>query len=149
MSWKRMSAIMAALAVIVAFAALLVRAERNPDGPVPIAYDKAACGHCRMHVGDPRFAAQAQLEDGQVFDFDDPGCLLSWIDENSAPLHAVWLRHSQRDEWISREDAGFVPISPTPMGFGLGAVRKDEAGALGWDQARASMTEQKAKRHHD
>ena len=40
------------------------------DGPVPIVWDSQVCAHCKMHVGDPRFAAQLHTTEGDVMSFD-------------------------------------------------------------------------------
>lgn len=126
-----------------AFVGLVVRSQRKPEGPVPIVYDKEACAHCHMQVGDPRLAAQAQLADGTVLDFDDPGCLLTWLDESREQPRAVWLRAYREDRWVPRESAAFVEVGETPMGFGLGVVERGTPGAIGWDEAAARV---KAKR---
>ncbi len=69
------------VAVVVGAAALaavfVVRAsERLPDAPQAVVWDREACAHCHMHVGEPGFAAQAIDEHGRVYNFDDPGCLV-------------------------------------------------------------------------
>ena len=126
-----------------AFVGLLVRSQARPEGPVPIVYDKEACAHCHMQVGDPRLAAQAQLADGSVLDFDDPGCLITWLDESREQPRAVWLRAFREDRWLGRASAAFVEVGETPMGFGLGVVERGTPGAIGWEEAAARI---KAKR---
>lgn len=133
----------AALAVG-AFAWQLLRAQELPAGVVPVAWDKTACAHCRMHVGEPGFAAQLQLKDGRVLDYDDPGCLVKWLDANPSDaraekLHAIWFHHHSEDRWLSPEQAGFVAAVPSPMGFGLAAVDASTPGALPWPEAMARV----------
>lgn len=129
-------------ALCTAFAALLLRAQALPEGPAPIVWDKEACAHCRMHVGEPSMAAQAQLTDGRVLNFDDPGCLLSWLEQHREPLRAVYVHHHREDRWLPREQAGFVPVSSSPMGFDLGAVDRGAEGALTWEEAAAKVRAQ-------
>lgn len=125
-----------AVLVVGGLAAVVLRLEQLPSGPSPVAWDRAACGHCRMHVGEPAFAAQLQLKDGQVLDFDDPGCLFRHLAGVEAEkVHAVWFRHHREDRWLSREQVAFVEVSPTPMGFGLGAVDASSPGAIAFDEA--------------
>src|SRR5690348_11837222 len=78
--------------LVAAVGAAVWRANRLPEGPEPIAWDREACAFCRMHVGDPRFAAQLQTRDGPVRNYDDPGCLLADQAESRLPLHALWFR---------------------------------------------------------
>src|SRR5512139_683025 len=66
------------------YAGIRFLAPTVPSGPVPIVWDKEPCAHCRMHIGDPRFAAQLQAADGRVASFDDPGCLFAYV-EAEAP----------------------------------------------------------------
>jgi hypothetical protein len=128
-------AVVLIVSAVAGFGWLLMRAQELPTGVAPIAWDKEACAHCRMHVGEQAFASQLQLKDGRVLSFDDPGCLFSWLELNPAPVHATWLHHHTEDRWLSRDQAGFIETSPTPMGFGLAAVDAATAGSLTWDQA--------------
>ncbi|MFO0727811.1 MAG: nitrous oxide reductase accessory protein NosL [Myxococcota bacterium] len=127
------------LAAALGFGWMLHRAQALPQGPVPIVWDQEACAHCRMHVGEPGFAAQAQLEDGTILNFDDPGCLLSWSGEPHPKVHAIYLHHHREDRWLVPEAAGFVPAQPTPMGFGLAVVDKTSSTAIGWDEAQKQV----------
>lgn len=104
-------------------------AQRLPEGPVPVVWDKEACAECRMHIGDPAFAAQLQLTDGRVLDFDDPGCLFTWLAGHDEPLHATWFRHHGEDRWLSADEVGFVSAAQSPMGFNLAAVGSTVPGA--------------------
>jgi hypothetical protein len=80
-----------------------------------------------MLLSEPRFAAQLHAEDGRVFFFDDPGCLLLWREEHALPVHSVYFHHLHEDDWVSGDDAAFVPVpEATPMGYGLGVVRRGE-----------------------
>jgi hypothetical protein len=113
-------------------------------GPVPVIWDKTACAHCRMHIGEPAFAAQLQTADGRVLDFDDPGCLFLLLDAEQPQITEIYFHHSEQDGWLSRQEVGFVRHTPTPMGFGLAAVERTRAGALGFEQAAEHV---RAHRH--
>lgn len=106
-----------------------------PSGPEPVAWDRETCAQCHMHIGDPHFAAQLQTSDGQVFNFDDPGCLLRYIHERRPRIHAVYFHHYREDRWIPRTAVAFVPVSASPMGYGLGAVDQGIAGAMSYQEA--------------
>ena len=126
------------------FAWLLLRAQELPSGPVPVAWDKTACAHCRMHVGEPGFAAQLQLRDGTVLNFDDPGCLVRWLDTRPRDatvddVYAIYFHHQSEDRWLTRAEAGFVEAVPSPMGFGIAAVDAATPGAMTWPQAMAHV----------
>ena len=138
--------------VIAVFAVLVLRAQKLADGPVPIVWDKEACAHCHMHVGEPAFAAQVQLHNGAVLNFDDPGCMMTWLKQHtvtkqpSSEPRAIYVRHYKQDRWLSQTEAAFVDHLTTPMGFGLGAVDRSEPGALPWPQADARGLQKCAER---
>jgi hypothetical protein len=119
----------------------LREAGRLPDGPVPIVFDRAACAHCRMLIGEAAFAAQLQSQDGRVFDFDDPGCLLRFEAERQPAVHARWFHHLREERWLPGDAVAFVAARPTPMGYGLGAVDAGTPGALPLDAARRHVAE--------
>src|SRR5690606_33898060 len=89
-----------------------------PSGPVEIAWDREVCAECRMHIGEPHFAAQLQTRDGEVRSFDDVGCLIRFRDANDPEVHAIWLRNSEADGWLRYEEAAFVEAVQSPMGYG-------------------------------
>jgi hypothetical protein len=124
----------AALA-LAGFGWLIVRAQALPTTVVPIAWDKEACAHCRMQVGERGFAAQLQLDDGRVLNFDDPGCLFGWLKEHSDKVHATWLHHRTDERWLRRDEVRFIEASPTPMGYGIAAVDASTPLAMRWEQA--------------
>jgi copper chaperone NosL len=132
-----MRALAASLAI-----SLLALAGCAPDGPSQVAWDRVACAHCRMLVSDPRFAAQLQLEDGDVLYFDDPGCLLSERARLDRPVRAAWFHDSAGEGWIAEPDVAFVRGLATPMGYGLAAVRAGSApGSLSVAEALTSLGE--------
>ena len=120
----------------------VLASAKLPDGPADIVWDKAACASCRMHVGEPQFAAQATTKDGRVHAFDDPGCLFLWIEEQHPDLHTVFFRHHREARWLPRDAVGFVPVPSTPMGFGFAAVDGNAAGALDVDECRRRCVQQ-------
>ncbi len=106
------------------------------NGPVDVIWDRETCAHCRMHVGDPRFAAQLQTTSGEVLNFDDAGCLLQRLAVASDDVHAVYFHAQHEDAWIPAEEVRFISGQSTPMGFGLGAVRDDgQAGPIDFTAA--------------
>lgn len=133
----------ALVAIVVAF----VRFNQSvpPEGPVSVVWDGEVCGHCKMHVGDPRFAAQLQTAEGSVLNFDDPGCLFDYLAAHDVSIHALYFRNHAADGWLSQAEVGFVAVDDSPMGYGLAAVPKETAGAQAIDWAKAQV---KARPHH-
>lgn len=126
--------------VLVAIAALtgavvhvVTAAGELPDAPLPVAWDREICGHCRMHVGEPRHAVQLVAEDGAVTTFDDVGCALRFLTEHKPAIHRLWF-HGEGETWIASDRVGFVTTAATPMGSGLLAVDGATPGARRLDE---------------
>jgi hypothetical protein len=133
---------MAVTGVVVALAAVVgtvvwqVReGQRLPDGPVQVAWEKEACGHCHMHLSEMGFAVQLQTTDGGVVNFDDPGCFFLHVAAERPAIHEVWFHHWREDRWLRRDGVGFVPAASTPMNFGLAAVDRGAPGAMSYEEA--------------
>jgi copper chaperone NosL len=94
-----------------------------PNGPQPIAYDKEPCTYCHMLIGDPHYAAQLITADGDVLDFDDPGCLDHYVADHHPSIAHIYYRDAHADRWLTAEEAVFEPGASTPMGWGSAATR--------------------------
>lgn len=116
-------------------------ANSLPAGPVDLVWDKTACASCRMHVGEPAFSAQLTTKDGRTHAFDDPGCLFVFLDEEQPAVHEIWFHHLHELRWLPASAVAFVPVEPTPMGFGLGAVDPGTPGAIDLGAARQRCVE--------
>ena len=132
---------------LVALAFAFVRYNRVtlPEGPVPVVWDGEVCTYCKMHVGDPRFAAQLQTAEGEVLNFDDPGCLFEYLASHAPAIHALYFRNHRSDGWLREDEVGFVEVDDSPMGYGLAAVPRESPGAQSIDWARARV---EARSHH-
>jgi len=142
MSSKLIKALLLVTASVAAVVTL-VRFNRAtvPEGPVPVVWDQEVCSHCKMHVGDPRFAAQLQTTDGEVLNFDDPGCLLDYLRSHELSVHALYFRNYEGDGWLSESEVGFVSAEESPMGYGIRAVPRETPGAEDIDWAKRQVVD--------
>lgn len=132
---RRLLPIIIIAGVAVALVADAVRrAESLPRGPQDVVWDHTQCAECRMSVSERAWAAQAQLKDGRVLDFDDCGCLFRFTAREGTPVHAIYYRHLREDRWLAEAEAAFISAGPSPMGYDLGAVA---AGTPGTEPASA------------
>ncbi|MCA8972504.1 MAG: hypothetical protein KDC95_22135 [Planctomycetes bacterium] len=127
------------IAILVVVARVVLTSKDPPAGPVTAVWDHEACVFCRMHVGEPAFAAQLHTEDGDVWFFDDPGCLFEFLDRDAPKVHAMYFHQKDEDRWIDGKSVGFVEASPTPMGYGIAAMPCETPGAMSIDAARAKV----------
>ena len=148
MSSKIAKALLLAIAYVAA-AVAFVRFNQVTlaEGAVPVIWDAEVCAHCKMHVGDPRFAAQLQTTEGDVLNFDDPGCLFDYLESNEASIHALYFRNHLDDGWLSDAEVGFVSAEDSPMGYGIRAVRKGTPDAQGIDWAKSRVRDRPHQQH--
>ena len=113
------------------------------DGPVPIVWDREVCAHCRMHIGEPAFAAQLQTADGVVHNFDDPGCLFEHVQAHPGVAYTAYYRDHDSDGWLNDGNVAFLPTESSPMGYGIKAVRvgTEDARDRSWAEARVASSE--------
>ena len=135
-----------ALVAIGIVSVLVHESGRPPEGPVPVPWDHAVCSECGMLVSEPAFAAQLHTRDGQVHFFDDPGCLLRYETQEAPPVHARWFHHQREARWLPGEAVSFGEVSPTPMGWGLGALDAGESDALTLEEARSRVRSRATRR---
>lgn len=123
-------AIVALLLLGAALAFVVRGGTAIPDGVQPIAWNKEACAHCHMLIGDPAYAAQVITTDGDVLSFDDPGCAVRYLREHKGHIHRAWFHAGHGDRWLAVADVGFVRVAASPMGSNLIAVARTTPGAL-------------------
>ncbi len=131
-----LSAIAADVVVMAVAAALIIQAQRPPKSVRPILWDREVCRQCGMTISDPRFACQLQTSDGDVYDFDDPGCLLTFIHRHRPHVHAIYFHALVGSAWLRYPNVAFVRGQQTPMGYGLGAQASGTPGALDFTSAQ-------------
>ena len=134
---------------LVAVAVVAVRFNQVTlhEGAVPVVWDGEVCGDCKMHVGDPRFAAQLQTTSGDVLNFDDPGCLFDYLQSHEVSVHALYFRNYDGDGWLIESEVGFLPVEDSPMGYGIRAVPKDTPEAQDVDWAKGQVVNRPHHQH--
>ena len=115
---------------VLATSILLVGCAGRPENKAPnIHYGQDPCSECRMIIGDKRFAAAFISEDGEVFKFDDIGCMRTYEEKNKVLPKNSWVHDYQSEQWVVKEQAIFVFSKQlvTPMGYEIAAF--SDAGA--------------------
>lgn len=87
--------------------------------PVDI-YAEDMCAQCRMTVSDQAFASEIITTDGEVFKFDDLGCLEKFKEKSTAlKIAATFVKDYATKNWLPYERSTIVQTSiKTPMGSG-------------------------------
>jgi hypothetical protein len=110
----------------------------SADGK-PVAFKAGAvtCPECHMELKGLRDSAEL-IRNGHVQVFDDPGCLVLWmnqhgIDEKKAN---IWVYTRDTKRWIDARHAHYSQTDATPMGYGCGAYENPAEGRLDFAQMR-------------
>jgi hypothetical protein len=110
----------------------------SPDGgPVAFSPGSVACPECHMDLKG--LVDSAELVEGKkVTVFDDPGCMVLWmekhgIDPRKAKIY-VYTRDTKR--WIDATKAHYSQTDPTPMGYGFGAYEKPAKDRIAFEEMR-------------
>jgi copper chaperone NosL len=91
--------------------------------PVDI-YAEDMCSHCRMAISDQRFASEIITVAGEVFKFDDIGCMERFKEKSSdLKIVATFVKDYETKNWITHERSTIVQTSiKTPMSSGKVAL---------------------------
>jgi copper chaperone NosL len=91
--------------------------------PVDI-YPEDMCSHCRMAISDQAFASEIITEAGEVFKFDDLGCLERFKEKSTElKIAATFVKDYATKIWLPFERSTIVQTSiRTPMGSGKVAL---------------------------
>jgi copper chaperone NosL len=94
--------------------------------PVEIAAEDM-CAFCKMAISERQYAAEFLNRDGDVFKFDDIGCLANYVAEKQArdSVAAFYVVDFDSKRWLKAEEASFLasPNFHTPMGGGMVAYK--------------------------
>jgi copper chaperone NosL len=78
------------------------------------------CAFCKMAISEKRYASELMTHDGDVFKFDDIGCMLRFRKGRShpEPAAATFVIDFDTRQWLKSEEAYFVKSKEfkTPMG---------------------------------
>jgi copper chaperone NosL len=94
--------------------------------PVEIAAEDM-CAFCKMAISEKQYAAEFLNRDGDVFKFDDIGCMANYVAEKKVrdAVAVFYVADFDSKRWLKAEEANLI-ISPnfhTPMGGGMVAFK--------------------------
>jgi len=108
---------------------LLILASCDSDKiikPVDIHYGQDICERCKMIISEERFSSQLILENGEVYNFDDIGGMITYVLENriNPETAIIYVKNFNTKKWLTSDEAIFVSLKNinSPMNFGLIAV---------------------------
>ncbi|MEJ7693099.1 nitrous oxide reductase accessory protein NosL [Daejeonella sp.] len=96
-------------------------------GPEPIIIGKDNCSFCKMTISDARFGAELISKKNKVYKFDDPHCVISFINENTVEKENIadvyFVNFNKPHDLINAEKAYFLqsPALRSPMNGNVAA----------------------------
>jgi copper chaperone NosL len=92
------------------------------------------CSFCKMAISQKQFASEIISTDGDVFKFDDIGCMLNYIKKRQmkGKIAASYVMDFEKTNWILAEQASFVATNEiqTPMSGGYLAFHNNKEAHL-------------------
>lgn len=88
-----------------------------------IHYDRDMCSECKMVISDRHFAVQV-VDGKKVNNFDDIGCVFTWLKENKkldSKTINIYVADMFTDDLIEAKTAFWTDGHTTPMDFGFAA----------------------------
>ena len=115
--------------ILLATAVWIAACATRADGPPEIVMDRSACSQCGMLISEPVYAAALRTPDGRGRVFDDIGCLLRAVREDSIENAKFWFHDAGDGHWVDGTVAVFVRSHDlrTPMAGGV--IAYSDAGA--------------------
>jgi len=99
-----------------------------------------ACEYCHMSIDDPDRAAQWVESDGHAHKFDEPGCLLAWLQGHPETTGAAFVGDFEGSGWLPADQARLVRGAVrTSMGFDIVAFRNPDAARSSADRPGAVL----------
>ncbi len=77
---------------------------------------------CKMLITTPENAAEVVAPDGRTWFFDDPGCMVLWLEGKAFKETAkLWVRTIDTQKWVDARQASYGVTEHTAMHYGFGA----------------------------
>ena len=107
-------------------------------GPEDIRFDREICYTCSMIISNPAFAAEVRGgEDMKLYKFGDFGEAVLFLEDKGWGENAeLWVMDmDDKITWLDARNVHYRTGVVTPMDYGLGAIAKDEKGAIDYQAA--------------
>lgn len=95
---------------------------------------------CNMKIEDISYSAQVVLQNNDTLFFDDIGCLILWLNEQTNQDKIIlWVWAKDTNQYIDARKAWYSLTERTPMHYGFGAYFKKQNHYINFDTMRDKM----------
>ncbi len=100
------------------------------------------CNDCEMMIKSYKNSAQVVSPKGNVYFFDDVGCMIRWLERQDFKKEAkIYVYANDTGGYIDGYLAWYVRDAPTPLGYGIAAY-ETSMGAIASAKTKALIEEQ-------
>lgn len=122
----------------------LAACSREPaSGPVAIDWGNDADARCHMKIRDKGFAAEIRDPAGKVWKFDDIGCAVFWLSQQSyderTPGIEFWVADFGSGQWLDARRASYLEGKRSPMRYQFAALGEAEPGTVGYGDMKQKV----------
>ena len=138
--------IIAAMLAVIAFIFISMAKEEKPVTvitgntamkPLPIKIGHTNDPQCAMLLKSERNAVEVVAPDGRTWFFDDPGCMVKWIEKKPFRDQAkIWVHTLDTKRWIDARKAYYGVTDATEMRYGFGAREHKGGKAIDFEEMR-------------
>lgn len=96
--------------------------------------------YCKMLITTQRNALQVVSPDGNTWFFDDPGCMILWIEDKTFKESAkIWIYTIDTQKWIDAKTAWYGTKDDTAMGYGFAGREEQTEDTIDFKEMQLRM----------
>ncbi len=108
--------------------------------PLPIKLNATNDTQCKMLIKRVANSAEAVAPDGRTWFFDDPGCMVLWLENKGFKDKAkLWVYTIDTNRWVDAKRAYYGVTDATAMHYGFGAREKECKECIDFKEMRRRM----------
>ncbi len=108
--------------------------------PLPIKLGFTNDTQCKMLIEDQQNSAEVVAPDGRTWFFDDPGCMVLWLEGKPFKDGAkLWVYTIDTHQWVDAKKAHYGVRDHTAMHYGFGARSQPTEDTIGYEEMRLRM----------
>ena len=108
--------------------------------PLPIKIGHTNDPQCAMLLKTDHNALEVVAPDGRTWFFDDPGCMILWIEKKPFRDQAkIWVHTIDTNRWIDAREAYYGVTDSTEMRYGFGAREHENNATIDFREMRLRM----------
>lgn len=99
--------------------------------PLPLKVNFTNDPYCKMLIKTQVNSSQVIAPDGNTWFFDDPACMVLWLQDKAFKHTAkLWIYSIDTHQWIDAKKAWYGRADETAMHYGFGAREKQIKGSI-------------------